>query len=313
MSPWLSVILPTYNGARFLGAALESVRGELTDGMEIVAVDDASTDATREILRSYESALPLRRLLSARTGNWVAGSNLGLREARGRYACFLHQDDLWLPGRIAAVRRELETAPALVVHPAIYVGPTGERLGRWRCPLPPHSPVEPRMFIARLLVQNFIAMPAPTFEREEALRAGGMDESLWYTADWDLWLRLGRVGPVRYIPSPLAAFRLHPGSQTAARPSDREDRLRQLRAVLDRHFSTWEGAGAEREQVRAAADLSVEVNVALAAAGRGERVGWGSLLRRFARLGPAGWRRYLRDSRLAERVTARLWMLRRGG
>ena len=63
------------------------------------------------------------------------------------------------------------------------------------------------LFVERLAVQNFIAIPAAAFDRELALRLGTMDESLWYTADWDLWLRLGRAGNVRHIRSPLAASR----------------------------------------------------------------------------------------------------------
>ena len=150
-------------------------------------------------------------------------------------------------------------------------------------------------------MQNFIAIPAPVFEREAALRAGGMDESLWYTADWDFWLRLAREGTIRYLDAPLAGFRVHPASQTMVR-TDAADRRRQLEAVLERH------ARALPHAVQRAARLSVEVNLALAAK-RGA-VRWSALLGALARLGPAGFRRYLRDSRIVERVAARLRLRR---
>src|SRR6267142_3224544 len=224
--PWLSIVMPVWNGERYLADALESVRREGTEGYEVIAVDDGSSDGSPEILRAWERLLPLRRIARDRGGNWVAATNAGLREARGRYACFLHQDDLWLPGRLRAIEREVSAHPALIVHPAVFVGPGGERLGPWRCPLP-EGEVDPGLFAERLIVQNFIAIPAPVFEREAALRAGGMDESLWYTADWDFWLRLAREGTIRHLAAPLAGFRVHPASQTMVR-TDAVDRRRQL-------------------------------------------------------------------------------------
>ncbi len=312
--PWLSVVMPTCNGADYLAAALESVRREGTGGVEVIAVDDGSTDDTLKILRAHEAALPLRVVQRERVGNWVAGSNIGLGEAVGRYACFLHQDDLWLPGRREALRREAEgeAPPTLLIHPALFIGPDGERLGTWRCPFPSRDGlIDPTLFEERLLIQNFIAMPSPMFDRAAALRIGGMDESLWFTADWDFWLRLAHLGPVRYLRNPLAAFRIHPASQTVARPSDGQGRRQQLRAVLERHIAAWSGDPAKTPRLREAAEFSVEVNVALAGAARGEAIPWNHLLRRWLRLGPRGWLRYWRDSRILERVGARLRLRRR--
>ncbi|MGZ6125106.1 MAG: glycosyltransferase [Myxococcales bacterium] len=296
--PWLSIVMPAWNGERYLAAALQSVRQEGTLGYEIVAVDDGSTDRTPEILRSWARTVPLRILDWTGRGNWVAASNAALREARGRYACFLHQDDLWLPGRLAALEQEATRSPAMIVHPALFIGPEGEPLGSWHCPLP-GGDVDPGLFAERLLVQNFIAIPAVAFEREAALRCGGMDESLWYTADWDLWFRLGQEGRIRHLPSPLAAFRVHPASQTMAR-MDLLERRRQLQTVVDRR------AAALPAPVRRAARFSLEVNLALAAAASGGAVSWGALIGALSALGPSGLRRYLRDSRITERILARL-------
>lgn len=296
--PWLSIVMPVWNGERYLPEALESVRREGTDGYEVIAVDDGSSDGSPEILRAWERLLPLRRIARDRGGNWVAATNAGLREARGKYACFLHQDDLWFPGRLAAIQREAAFGPALVLHPALYVGPGGNRLGPWRCPLPAGE-VDPALFAERLIVQNFIAAPAPVFAREAALRAGAMDESLWYTADWDFWLRLGRAGAIRYFDSPLAGFRVHAGSQTVVR-TDLADRRRQLEAVLDRH------GGAAPAAARRAARFSLELNLALAAAASGTAVRWPPVVGALARLGPVGCARYVRDSRIVERIRARL-------
>jgi len=208
--------MPTYNGERFIAAALESVRGQ-HDGIELVIVDDGSSDRTLDIVRDFAKSLPIRLITPGRIGNWVAVSNLGLREARGDWACFLHQDDLWLPGRMARLRAEMEQAEgALVLHNAMFVGPDAQPLGPWTCPLS-EGVVPPNLFLERLLIQNFIAIPSPVFRRSAAIDSGGLDEALWFSADWDLWLRLGALGPVRFIAETLSAFRIHPESQTAAR------------------------------------------------------------------------------------------------
>ena len=295
--PWLSIVMPAWNGERYLEAALQSMQAEGTRGYEIVAVDDGSTDRTPHILRTWADRLPLRILAHGGRGNWVAASNAALRGGRGRYACFLHQDDLWLPGRLAALEREVKDGPSLVVHPAVFIGPEAQRLGAWGCPLP-EGDVDAALFAERLAVQNFIAIPAAAFDRERALRLGAMDESLWYTADWDLWLRLGREGAIRHVPSPLAAFRVHADSQTMVR-TDLADRREQLEIVLDRHATALPSAA------RRAARFSLEVNVALAAWASGAPVRWNGLIGSFLRLGPWGLRRYLRDSRIFERVLSR--------
>src|ERR1700722_16897379 len=124
MRPLLSVVVPTYNGEKFIAAALESVREQCDEATELVIVDDGSTDHTLDIVRDFASVLPIRLITPGRLGNWVAVSNLGLREAIGDWVCFLHQDDLWLPGRLARLRTEMEsTKSVLIIHDAMYVGP----------------------------------------------------------------------------------------------------------------------------------------------------------------------------------------------
>ncbi|MFL5310651.1 MAG: glycosyltransferase [Myxococcales bacterium] len=307
-TPWLSVVMPTYDGDAFLAAALESICAQQGGGeIEVIAVDDGSEDGTIATLETYSSRLPLRIVRRPRTGNWVASTNHGLAVARGEYACLLHQDDLWIDGRLRALRAALQAAPdaALVVHPSWFVDARGARLGRWRCPLPPGK-VDPALVLERLIVQNFLAVPAPLFRRELALQAGGMDESLWYTADWDLWLNLSRRGTVLHHPEPLVAFRIHAASQTAQRSARPGDLRLQLQTVLRRHLP----AAAEGDRrVASVAEFSIELNLALAAGLHRRAAPWATLSRSFLALGPSGWKRYLRDSRIAERVGARLRLL----
>jgi glycosyltransferase involved in cell wall biosynthesis len=303
--PWLSVIMPTYNGAAYLPATLASIECQKDDQIEIIAVDDGSSDATLRILRDAASWLPLHIFPRPRVGNWVANSNHGLARSRGHYVCFLHQDDLWLPGRLRTLRRFVEREPqaALYLSASRYIDSSGRWLGTWRSPLPTGHQ-EPGALIERLLIQNFIAIPAPLCTREAAVSVGGLDEALWYTADWDFWLKLAARWPAVYCPRALSAFRIHSQSQTAQGVARAGEMRRQIEVVLEKHLPPWESAHPGRLEVGKTARMSMDVNFALASCAFGDRPDWLALARGLAALGPSGWYRFLRDSRIVERVLA---------
>ncbi len=307
-APWLTVAMTTYNAGVYLKAALDSVAAQADDGVEVVVVDDGSADDTIAILESYRRRLDLRVIARSHTGNWIASMNEGLHTGRGRYACFLHHDDVWLPGRLEAARSAVAGDPeaVLLMSPSWFVDPAGARLNLWRCPLPEGRSPSPEFVVERLLVQNFIAVPAPVFRRGVALEVGGLDEENWHSADWDFWLKLAAAGPTTYVGRPLTGYRIHPVAATW-RGTGRAAAYRwQMDNVLDRHFAAWEGRRPARRAVQRVARLSVEANLCLAAYAHGHRPGWSGVAGRFLALGPAGWHRYFRDSRIVERVGARL-------
>lgn len=318
--PWLSVILPTYNGQLYLGAALEGVLAQSDGDIEVIAVDDGSTDETVPILRSYAGRIPLQIFEPGRLGNWVAMTNRALSVAQGDYACFLHQDDVWLPNRSSTLRRlvEAHAGATLVVHASWYIDSRGRRLGFFRPAIPPGRVDPPlELVVERLLVQNFIAIPSALFHRETAARLGGMDEQLWYTADWDLWLKMAAAGRTLYTPQALAACRLHPLSQTVLRSQDCGEFRRQLDVVLERHLAAWKARHRGSPcPVEPAARFSIEMNTALAALANRQQPPLLRLAIGGLRLGPAGGWRYFHDSRIAERLVARirghLWDRKRG-
>src|ERR1043165_4802562 len=171
-----------------------------------------------------------------RSTNWVIKTNYALSFARGRYACFLHHDDLWLKERLKIMKALTEQFPqaTLFLHPSYFIDNKGNRLGLWRCPLPAApSIIKADLMMERLLVQNFISILGAVFKREAALQVGGMDESLWYTADWDFWLKIAAQGETLYWPKPLSEYRIHLGSQTSMRSSHTEDFQNQLECVAN--------------------------------------------------------------------------------
>src|SRR5947209_4093390 len=116
--PWLSVVMPTYNGAAYLPQTLASIEREGADGIEVLAVDDGSTDATVDILRAHAGRLPLRLLPRRRVGNWVANSNFGLEAARGRSARRRHGRGAVVHGRLGLLAQAGGVRPGRLPPPA---------------------------------------------------------------------------------------------------------------------------------------------------------------------------------------------------
>lgn len=306
--PWLSVIMPTYNGDEFIGHALESVARQDDGTIEVIAVDDGSTDGTQFVLSAYASRLRMSVIEHRRSRNWVESTALGMSSARGTYLCWLHQDDCWRPGRLAALRAltvEHPDAP-LVVHPSWYIDASGRRIGYWHCPLPRvRRPLSAAEVLERLLVQCFVATPATLFRADAAAQVGLPDARLTFSADWDYWLRLARLGRTVYHPTPLSCFRIHAASQTMARIGEADDRREQETAVLERHLPDFAARHPAGQTVASTARFSVELNHALTSMVAGRSVPWRLLSSDFARLGLSGWQRLLRDSRVIERCLSR--------
>jgi glycosyltransferase involved in cell wall biosynthesis len=307
--PWLTVIMPTYDGAAHLASALESLVAQGERDFDVVAVDDGSTDATLDILNTYADRLPMTIVEREHTGNWVANTNHGMGLAKGTYLAILHQDDLWHLDRLARLKRLTSRWPDawLLLHPSRFIDASGKRVGRWRCPLPRRTAcLSARELLRPLLVQDFIACSAPIFKAEAARRVGGMDETLWYAGDWDFWLKLAGLGKTVYHPVPLTWCRVHSASQTCRRIHRTEDIEDQYAVVLARHLAAWEGGNPIGDRTARIARFSCQVNIALMRFLGGGKAGWLRLLGSFLRLGPAGWRRYFHDSRIVERTLCRL-------
>jgi glycosyltransferase involved in cell wall biosynthesis len=305
--PWLSVVMPTHQGERWLGATLDSLARQTEPGFECIVIDSSPDDATLALARSYADRLTMRFEKRPDLGHWRSKTNFGFEQARAEHVCMLHQDDYWAPGRAAAVRAWIRTAPDIAVHlhPARFVDAHDRRLGVWSCPLPADgAPIARELLLSRLLVQNFICVPTPTIRRDAFLAVGGIDESLWYTGDWDLYLKLAETGSFAYHPQALACFRIHGQSLTMTGRRDPRDFEDQMRSVLDAHI------GAVAPRLRPAllrkALASIRINATLAATGRGRVSSAVKATGLILGLGPRRSLEYLRESRLAERVFPRL-------
>jgi hypothetical protein len=303
------VIVPTYQGARYLGDALESIARNALQDTEVLVVDDGSTDGTVEVARAFESTLRLHTLVTPRRGNWMAMVNLGLAEATGASCCILHQDDLWLPGRRRVPLTDIASGRAsMVCMQTAVIDAAGHALGPWRFPrgVRPCMGRAVREEVARsLYVQNWLAVPSVTFGTRAAGECGGLDESLWYTADWDLWLQLLHTGSAILMPQFGTAFRVHSSSQTLQRSRNIEEFHAQLATVQRRHRWALDGQLAA-PGLRRAGELSTRTDAALAAGFHRQPHGYLRWLGSILAAGPRGIRVYLDNASLGDRLRPRV-------
>lgn len=307
--PWLSVVMPVHRGEAWLAATLESLTEEAGAGVEIVLVDSSPDDRSFAIAERYVDRLALSIERRTDLAGWPEKTNYAVGLATASHIAMLHQDDLWLPGRRDALKAWIREAPAAALHlaPTLIVDHAGTKRGTWRCPLPTGLLSE-AMLAARLPVQNFISVPAPIFRRDAFLAVGGLDAELWYTADWDLWIKLARHGAVHHHPEVTTAFRVHGNSLTMTGSRSLESFEGQLRTVLDRNRD-WPAPAT----TGVAASISVALNVALAGLAAGDRGRLRSALWRLFAAGPFTAVRYIRYSRIVDRVLPRLRCKLAGG
>lgn len=195
--PLVSVVVPTHNAASFIEETLGSVLGQTFDQLDVIVVDDASSDATCELVEGLDPRV--RVIRQSRAGVCVA-RNRGLAEARGRYVCFLDHDDVWHPGKLAAQLEVFDRDPEVALVHTDYKVWTQDRSGAFppakslleERPAPGVDAAVSGWVYHHLLVDSFILTSTAMMRADAVREAGAFDPELPYSEDWDLWLRLSR-------------------------------------------------------------------------------------------------------------------------
>lgn len=307
LKPWLSVILPVYRGEHWLDRTLSSIAVGACPGIEVIVIDSSPDSKSMAIVRRYEKQLELRIVDPGAIDGCSPKTNLGVEIAAADHVSWLCQDDLWFPNRVEVVRSWIAENPRAALHlaPTAIIDRNDHRLGIWHCPLKEAPyPLDTSYLVQKLLVQNFVSVPSPIVRRDAWLACGGLDTALWYTGDWDLWLKLARLGDVLYHAEVTAGFRIHALSATSTGSRELEDFSEQQRLVVDKHIGAVPAE--RRRHVRKLADASISINTALAAGANGKPGAILEIMRTVASMGPINTARYLHRSRLAERVFPRL-------
>jgi glycosyltransferase involved in cell wall biosynthesis len=227
--------MAVFNGAPWVGAAIESMLGQTLGDLELIVIDDGSTDATPDVLASLRDS---RLRVERRERQGLTRALIRTLElARAPLVARLDADDLALPERLARQREYLVAHPdvGLLGTGAREVDPSGREVAIVRPPVD-----DPAIRRALIRVNPFVH--SSVMVRRDALdRAGGYDASFPVAQDYDLWMRLSRVTRLANLPEPLVVRRLTSGRVSAVRDDDRlraEARVR-WRAVRSRAYPWW--------------------------------------------------------------------------
>ena len=212
-SPLISVIMPCYNAERFVAEAVDSVLNQTHQNVELIVVDDGSTDGSLEVLRSYGDRI---RLLTQSNQGPYHARNRGLAHARGEYVAFLDADDWWSLHCLEVLHRALaENARGVLAYCGWQnVG----ALDRGTHPFVPKDYEQPNK--VELLLTGGAPWPihAALVRKEAIKQIGGFREDLSSSLDYELWLRVAAANRVVLVPEVVAYYRFHGGGQISSRP-----------------------------------------------------------------------------------------------
>jgi glycosyltransferase involved in cell wall biosynthesis len=216
--PRVSVVIPSFNHASFVGEAVRSVLDQTLSDLELIVVDDGSTDSSLDVLRGISD--PRLQVVAQPNRGAPAALNAGLERARGLYLAVLNSDDAYHPERLARLVAALEGAPEVGLAGSYIdvVDAAGRRLGTkhgyrdlepWLLERPELSFRAGADLRAVLLTENFWSTTSNFVLRRTVFERLGPFRPLRYTHDWDFALRAAALAPMTLLPEALLRYRRH--------------------------------------------------------------------------------------------------------
>ena len=209
--PLVSVVIPAYNCERFIGDALDSVFSQKYPSLEVIVVDDGSTDDTCRVVARYGETV---RLIRQRNAGAAVARNAGIARARGEYVALLDSDDLWLPGKLRLqidhLERSRDVAMCCTRWDLLYPDAAGN-YPVVNASAPESARLDPAWsgwIYCQLLLDCEVWTSTVVMRRELAGRVGGFDPELRRGQDYDYWLRASQLTKIDRLDAPLALYRM---------------------------------------------------------------------------------------------------------
>lgn len=224
----VSVVMPVYNGERYLRQAIESILSQTFRDFEFIIINDASTDKSEEIIRSFAESRIVYIKNDKNLGQ-AESLNRGIRNAKGVYVARMDQDDISLPERISAQSAYMEANRDAAILGTGYQE-VDENSNITRRPLFPNSPdVKTRLFFARLTGWASIVHPTVMIRKDIFDKVGYYDPKYRICQDYDLWLRVVRKYKIENIPKVLLNYRVHDSSTSK---KENIDTVKEMEAIV---------------------------------------------------------------------------------
>ncbi|MBE8713681.1 glycosyltransferase family 2 protein [Sphingobacterium hungaricum] len=231
--PLVSVIIPNYNNQKFIAASVQSALQQTYSPIEVIVVDDGSTDQSVDVLEGLlQKDTKKFTLLKQENSGVSAARNFGAKHATGNFYVFLDGDDMLSPEFVETCVSAYSKEPDLeIVYPASnYIG---AKSGLWKLPDYDFS-----KFLLTNMIPVYGMVKANTFKA-----VAGFDESLTYYEDWDLWIRIIRDYPtkVKSIPQPLYQYRIHDVAKSSIGKLVESNQLLQnaYRKIYNKHYDLY--------------------------------------------------------------------------
>jgi glycosyltransferase involved in cell wall biosynthesis len=211
MNPLVSVIIPNYNYANFLGDAIQSVLNQTYKNFEIFVVDNESSDNSVSVALKFENQITVVRKPH---GGVSSARNLGLSLAKGSYICFLDSDDTWVEDKLEKQLKRALTTQAEIVYSGInlcdeHLKIQGVQFPEYRGNCHNYYLQNPTKAIILLGCSNAL------IKKDQIDQVGGFREYLHHSADWDFFRRLSSVSRVEYVGAPQVNYRRHQRSMSS--------------------------------------------------------------------------------------------------
>ena len=218
--PFVSVIIPCFNGEKFIGEAIESVLNQTYQNWELIIVDDGSTDNSKKIIKQYCIADKRIHYIQNKKNKGIPSTrNTGIKISNGEYIAFLDQDDLWMKDKLDLFIREFnryDTKVGIIfsdieiVFADDIIRRNYKKVNYYKI-----QKLNKRNFIKKLFTENFIITPSQVILRKECFnKLGLLDERLHGGDDYDFWLRATGEFNFKYLGIPLTKYRFHKENTT---------------------------------------------------------------------------------------------------
>jgi glycosyltransferase involved in cell wall biosynthesis len=207
-SPLISIVIPSYNQAKYIAYNLDSILAQTYSNFEVIFIDDGSKDNTAEILKSYsEKDSRIKYFYQNNSERAVARSH-GISKANGKYICLVDSDDTWLPHKLETQLAVMENDPEIILcyAPVNRIDPENKPLKNAARQQEGYS----GLIYKHLLMRNFIPSVTPMIRASVVKNIGDQVTDFIPYEDWDFWLRLSRCGKFHHIKEALGNYRLHP-------------------------------------------------------------------------------------------------------